>query len=130
MLKSCTTAEQLRTHYPIVRGCAVCDKAMALEAQHRKSSNRRRDPDRTGQPPPKVFRDLLHFDHLFSLQDESVHGDRTALVCLDVATGMKDCVPRATKGTLDTKSAMQEFAGRYAVGSVFSDCAPELKKGA
>ena len=55
-------------------------------------------------------------------------GETTAVIILDRATQWVDCFPCLTKGTDDTREALQQFIGLTPAKCVYSDNSQEIRK--
>ena len=78
----------------------------------------------------KKFGDLVTADHLIAqaIMDESILGDKTALVVLDRGTWWLDGFPLLDKNAEQANLAMIEFMGNQKMGSFYTDGSPELQK--
>jgi hypothetical protein len=78
---------------------------------------------------PALFGEQLTADHIVaqSLEDQSMDGDRDAVVITDRATGFLDCYPVRSKSAEDAYKAFQEFLGpRVFPLLVYTDNSQEL----
>ena len=114
----------LMTHFPKIPHCSACMRAKMCANN---APVRKHDPDEA----PSKFGEQVTADHIIAqdVVDESVLGDRTALIVLDRATKWLDAFPLLTKTALDTANALKEFLGpEDKIESFYSDSSPELKK--
>jgi len=84
------------------------------------------------EPEAVEFGDQIIIDHIvIGEADESLSGQRAAVVMLDRGAGWLDCQPVADKSAGEAYRALDDFAGPTAVvWSFFSDNSPELIRAA
>ena len=104
----------LMTHNPKNPYCSSCQRA---KMKAKPAPRRKRNPE----DAPKVFGEQVTADHLIArdVGDESILGDRVALVVLDRATKWIDCFPLLTKGAIDAAHALAEFMGKDQMQSFY-----------
>jgi len=88
----------------------------------------RRKPSNEAQAAK--FGEMVTADHLIAqdIVDESILGDKTALVVLDRGTKWLDVFPLLDKSAEQANLAMIEFMGNQIMGSFYTDGSPELRK--
>ena len=80
---------------------------------------------------PKEFGEQVTADHIIAqdIVDNSILGDKTALIVMDRATQWIDVFPLLSKSALDTAVALKDFVGSMGqIDSFYSDNSPELKQ--
>ena len=99
-----TSLRHLMTHFPKNPHCSACMRAKMCA---KSAPVRKHDPD----DAPSKSGEQFTADHIIAqdVVDESVLGDRTALIVLDRATKWMDAFPLLTKSALDTANALQDF---------------------
>ena len=114
----------LMTHNPKNPHCSSCQRAkmQAKPAPRRKNKH--------PEDAPTVFGEQVTADHLIAqdIGDESILGDKVALVVLDRATRWLACYPLLSKGATDAAVALADFMGKEKMQSFYSDNSPELAK--
>jgi hypothetical protein len=112
------------THVPKNPWCEACKRAKMQQKAHKRVGANLGDR-------PLVFGDQLTADHIVAnaAEDQSLGGDRDALVITDRATGFVECYPVKTKSADDAYRAFQEFLGPHCrPGKVHTDNSQELIK--
>ncbi len=107
--------EHKLTHFPKLAGCPICQQSKMQRKPCRKAT---KDDDTLKAEEgkvPKKFGDLITADHIIltNPDEESIHGDKTALVMQDCATSYIMGYPRSRKETSDCLPAMQNFVGAH-----------------
>ena len=108
-----TSLRHLMTQLPKNPHCSACMRA------------------KTSAKNAPVRKHEVTADHIIAqdVVDESVMGDRTALIVLDHATKWLDALPLLIKSALDTANALKDFLGsKDKIESFYSDNSPELRK--
>ena len=123
LMAEAVSLDHLMTHSHKNPHCSSCQRAK-MQAKR----TPRRHPKE--EDVPTTFGQQVTADHMIAqdVLDESVLGDKTALVVLDRGTKWIDMFPLLTKDTPDAKAAMKEFMGRDELQSFYSDNSPELRK--
>ena len=112
----------LMSHTPKNPFCETCQRAKMTKSVSRKS-------DGSTLVEAENFGDHITADHLITRdeREESIDGDRVALVIKDVATNFRYIYPAARKSTRECVAALKHFTSHTdKVGVFYSDGAPEL----
>ena len=109
----------LLTHHPKNPYCESCSRANCDNIPHRIHES---------ADPPVAFGDLLTADHMIlrSSDSQGVHGEKTALVILDVATDYIGVDGALTRDALNTELALRDFQGKTPVTQFYSDDSGEI----
>ena len=134
------------THLPKHPGCTACMNCKVQRKHCRDLEKARRrklketykteipkddeEIDKLLTEKPKKFGDLVSSDSIFVIKRSSTssarHGDTTALVVRDKATGWLAAYPAKRKAAEDIKVAVNDFKGSETIQRWYSDGAPEL----
>ena len=103
---------------------------MKCKMQNKPCRRKKVEPssDEVDEGIPKDFGDIITADHIIigDAEDESRHGDMTALIIQDRATRWLDCYPAVTKSAANTVKSLQHFVGpQDQVKLLYSDGAHE-----
>ena len=118
--EACSIAH-LMSHLPKNPHCAACQRAKMQRVQARRT--------RTSLPDALIFGELVTCDYLVAngAPSQGLHGETTALVLMDRATGWLEVHPEAHRTSEKTQLAFRWFQGfRDVIQTLYSDNVPEF----
>ena len=117
------TTEHMLTHRPKNPWCWVC----GLTKMNQKPA--RRCPLGERSVKPEAFGQHVCVDHVFIGKDPNTigtEGQAVGVFMFDLFTQLTDFAPTKTKSANEALIAVKQFMGETTVGTLYSDCSPEL----